>query len=61
MVASRGAVVLSTGRYTYSRFVADPSYCLFGEYAYLTSAPTRDRRSCWLGYVCRDWPPIWMD
>jgi hypothetical protein len=61
LVASRGAVVLSTGRYTFNRFVASHAYCLFGEHAERASAPTRDRRSCPLGYVCKSGSPFWMD
>jgi hypothetical protein len=61
VVASHGAVVMSTGRHTYERFVASPGYCLFGEYAYTAWAPTRDSRSCRLGYRCDTAPPLWED
>ena len=52
LVASRGAVVLSTGRHTYDRFVAGDGFCLPGEYAYRAWAPTRDG-NCPIGYTCR--------
>ena len=57
LVASRGAVVLGTGRHTYDRFVADAGYCSLGEYAYDGHAPTRDG-SCRIGYVCKDATPL---
>jgi hypothetical protein len=61
LVARRGAVVLSTGRYTYDRFVAGAGYCLHGEYADSAWAPTRDTSHCPLGYTCKTWPPPWFD
>ena len=60
LVASRGAVVLSTGRYTYDRFVASPGYCFAGEWGEPAWAPTRDG-SCRLGYICRSGDPPWQD
>jgi hypothetical protein len=61
MVASRGAVVMSTGQHTYDRFVANPGFCEVAEWAYTATAPTKDTRSCRLGYVCKSTPPIWYD
>jgi hypothetical protein len=61
LVASVGAVVLSTGRYTYERFVATPGYCLLGEWAYWGYAPTTDSPQCLLGYVCKPEEPLWHD
>lgn len=61
LVASRGAVVLSTGRHTYDRFVASGGFCLSGEYADAAWAPTRDTAHCPLGYTCKGWPPPWLD
>ncbi len=52
LVASRGAIVLSTGRNTYDRFVAGDRFCLPGEYAYRAWAPTRDG-NCPVGYTCK--------
>ena len=60
LVASRGAVVLSTGRYTYDRFVASPGYCFAGEWAEPAWAPTRSG-NCRLGYICRASDPPWED
>ena len=61
VVASAGAIVLSTGRHTYARFVAGPRYCPFGDYAEPAWAPTADARSCRIGYVCRHGPAPWEE
>jgi hypothetical protein len=58
LVASRGAVVLSTGRNTYDRFVADAGFCSLGEYAYDGWAPTADARRCPIGLVCKNHTPL---
>ncbi len=52
LVYSRGGIVLSTGRNTYDRFVADRSFCPSGDYVKRAYVPTRDRRSCKIGYIC---------
>jgi hypothetical protein len=61
VVASQGAIVMSTGRHTFERLVASPGYCEFGEYALNAWVPTRDARSCQVGYRCDTVPPIWVD
>ena len=61
LVASRGAVVMSTGAHTYERFVVSGRYCEVAEWAYSASAPTKDTRACPLGYTCKSTPPIWYD
>ncbi len=61
MVASRGAVVMSTGRHTYARFVASPGYCEVAEWAIWATAPTKDARACQLGYTCTSTPPLEYD
>ena len=52
LVASAGAIVLSTGQYTYDRFVVSGGFCMAGEYPKPTTAPTRDGY-CSIGYVCK--------
>lgn len=52
LVYSRGAIVLSTGRNTYDRFVANRSFCPIGDYAKPAYVRTRNRRSCDIGYTC---------
>jgi hypothetical protein len=61
VVARAGAIVLSTGRNTYDRFVASDRYCLPGEYTYPATAPTNDTRQCPLGYTCSSIRPPWLD
>lgn len=61
LVASQGAVVISTGAHTYDRFVASPRFCEFNEWANAASAPTKDRRQCSLGYTCTTTPPLEYD
>jgi hypothetical protein len=61
LVASQGAVVMSTGAHTYDRFVAAPNFCMLGEYAYYAYAPTSDARSCRLGFVCKPGRPLFDD
>ena len=57
LVRSSGAVVLSTGRYTYERYVAGAGYCSYGEYIKRAYVPTRDRKSCSIGYLCTNENP----
>lgn len=61
MVASRGAVVMSTGTHTYERFVSHPGYCETAEWAHSATAPTKDSPRCPLGYICNTAPPLWFD
>ena len=61
LVASHGAIVMSTGRHTYERFVANPGFCLFGEYAWSAWAPTADARQCRLGYTCKPGRSPWHE
>jgi hypothetical protein len=53
LVASQGAVVLSTGEFTYQRYVATPGHCLVGEGASTGYAPTQDMPRCRVGWICR--------
>ncbi len=52
LVDSRGAIVLSTGRNTYDRFVANRSFCPIGDYTEPAYVRTRNRNSCNIGYTC---------
>ncbi len=60
LVRAQGAIVLSTGRHTYDRFVSRRSGCLLGEYADRGWAPTQSGR-CLVGYVCRPGHPRFDD
>jgi hypothetical protein len=52
-VARAGAIVLTTGEFTYERYVATGAFCLPGETTEPGVAPTADSRFCQVGYVCR--------
>lgn len=52
LVARRGAVVMTTGQYTYERFVAGPRWCDRWEVVRPEVARTRDTQSCVVGYIC---------
>lgn len=54
-VARAGAIVLSTGRNTYNRYVANRGQCLWGEFMDYEWVPTADGR-CRL-QVCLPEPP----
>jgi hypothetical protein len=57
LVGRQGAIVLSTGRYTFDRFVANGAFCNPGtDYTIPAWAPTRDGR-CQIGYLCRSGTP----
>lgn len=53
LVSRAGAIVLSTGPYTYDRYVRDRSFCQLGEILEPTWVPTRDAAQCAIGYRCR--------
>lgn len=53
IVVSRGAAVLSTGTYTYDRFVRDRSFCEINEFIEPVWVPTRDSPQCFIGYRCK--------
>jgi hypothetical protein len=59
VVASAGSIVLSTGTYTFDKYVVSPGFCSFGEYAYDATVPTLDTRSCRIGFRCDSNPPLW--
>jgi hypothetical protein len=58
LLASKGAVVMTTGPHTYERFLVDDNYRMIAEYADAASAPTKDVRSCPLGFTCKTGSPI---
>ena len=58
LVASSGAVVLSTGRDLYDRYVRSPGFCDSGNHARPAFAPTRDNPQCNIGYYCTSMPPL---
>jgi hypothetical protein len=52
LVQSQGGIVLSTGEFTYDRYVADRRSCLVGEVARASYVPTSDLPRCRLN-TCR--------
>lgn len=54
LVASRGAIVLGTGGYTYDRFVSDGRFCLRSETTVPVWAPAADTPQCLVGYRCKE-------
>ena len=54
MVADRGAVVMTTGRFTYQRFVSHQRYCDRWEGIAPALSATRDKPQCLVGYICRE-------
>jgi hypothetical protein len=57
LVASRGAIVLSTGRFTYDRFVAHAGFCEIEQTTEPAFEPTTDDPQCPIGNRCRSRPP----
>jgi hypothetical protein len=56
IVFASGAAVLSTGTYTYDRYVRDRSFCEINEYIEPVWVPTLDTPQCPIGYRCRSGP-----
>ncbi|WEX11416.1 hypothetical protein [Chelativorans sp. AA-79] len=52
IVAQNGAVVFTTGRYTYDRYVAGERFCPIGHIVEDAWIPTTDTESCNVGYKC---------
>ena len=57
MVASQGAVVISTSATTYDRFVHNGYMCETSTYSVPAFVQTRDTESCFIGYSCTSNPP----
>lgn len=54
MVQRLGAVVFTTGQYTFSRFVANQSYCDRWQTTFPQYGATRDNPQCFVAYECRE-------
>ncbi|GAA0771932.1 hypothetical protein E1180_04185 [Roseibium denhamense] len=54
MVRQHGAVVFTTGQYTYSKFVSNLRYCDSREMLFTQYGPTRDVKKCPVAYECRE-------
>jgi hypothetical protein len=52
LIREQGAAVLTTGQYTYQRFVADSRFCNWHQTTQPARTPTQDNKACRIGYVC---------
>ncbi len=52
LVASQGAAVLSTGQFTYERYVISANFCVRGEVPEPAWTRTADIEQCFIGYRC---------
>jgi len=60
LVQQNGSVVMTTGKYTYERYVAGQAYC---ERPYVKRRAwivTKDTSECLVGYRCVDRPPRFL-
>jgi len=60
LIVRNGAVVLTTGRHTYDRYVAGAGYCSWPDVPTQTSVRTADTGHCPV-YSCQRVDPIWDD
>jgi hypothetical protein len=56
LVRREGAIVLTTGRHTYERFVSDHRFCERDEVTRARRMSTRDGAECRIAYICRPRP-----
>lgn len=58
-VKKKGSAVMNTGPNTYDRFVASRQFCV-SQKQFLIRAfvPTKDNKSCHIGYTCQEERPI---
>ncbi len=54
LIDRSGAIVVSTGTYTYARYVRSQRYCDRSERIRRQTVRTRDSNSCFIGYICVD-------
>lgn len=52
LVWQSGAIVLTTGRHTYDRFVVNERLCPPGHMTRPAYVQTRDAQACEIGYIC---------
>ena len=52
LVEQEGGIVLTTGQYTYDRYVSDQMYCPLGLDTKDAWVDTGDGQSCHIGYTC---------
>jgi hypothetical protein len=60
LIVRNGAIVLTTGRHTYDRYVASARFCSLPDVPTLTSVQTKDTGQCPV-YNCQRAEPIFED
>jgi hypothetical protein len=58
LVATQGSIVLSTGEFTYDRFVSTRGFCPKSTYSRPAYVATRDVPECSIGFYCSSAPPL---
>ncbi len=56
IVQQNGAEVISTGQFTYDRFVRDQSFCMRDEMTDPAWIVSSDQAECYVGYTCGERP-----
>jgi hypothetical protein len=54
VVLAYGAVVMSTGTYTYDRYVSGAQFCIRSQVTVPAWISTADNGQCFVGYLCQD-------
>lgn len=60
LISQRGGVVLSTGQYTFDRYVANRNFCQHGEILKRDYVPTKDNNRCYV-QRCSNNQPFYFD
>lgn len=60
LIRQHGAVVISTGQYTFDRYVANLNFCQHGEVLKRDYVPTRDTNRCYV-QRCVENPRFYFD
>ena len=60
VVLQSGSVVMTTGKYTYDRYVAGQAYCKRPFVTRRAWIATTDTNECQIGFRCEDRPPRFL-
>lgn len=60
MINQQGAVVMSTGQYTFDRYVSNRSFCQRGEVTRRDYVPTKDNNKCYVER-CIEYSPFYFN
>lgn len=53
-VQSEGAIVISTSRHTYDRYVSNGSFCYYNQITKAEWVQSSDKEECFIGYTCKE-------